>query len=137
MNTKLMRDFAAYMRAVNPDSFVMQFWGVNKKGETATCANLCGTAACIAGHFILYEGGSLDVYDRFTDRDGRLVRPQHYIAERMGLDIPLLCQLIYDYYIRTPEQAAQRLEEMAELGEAEAAQTEQELAQVECACRRR
>lgn len=89
--------------------------------------NECGTSACIAGHTLLLAGYKLRrVVDEddfeFVSPRGRVVDPPTAARRELGLSKSVTgsewsCgqrELFYDGSIRTPKQAAARIQELIE-----------------------
>lgn len=112
MNVPLAYEFAKYLRGIPAHHYYVRDWGVNNEG-IATRDNLCGTRACIAGHFVLYEGGFLREAN-FYDKYGDYVEALHYAMDRLDLSYRDGMALFFDLSLETPAAAADRLELLAD-----------------------
>lgn len=95
-----------FVRMRHPEHFDMQSWVQD---------NECGTAMCIAGHALDLQGYrvrrpyGLPVF--FSPR-GRKVNPMTSAQRELGLSEPVATELFTDMSIKTPKQAAERIQEM-------------------------
>jgi hypothetical protein len=124
MRTKLNIDLLKRLRT----SFLKMRHAEHFNMDSLAIKNECGTAMCIAGHalqlqgyrFRYRDGGYLD---SVTTPNGRTIK--HHImkvaAREMGLpyryryyDRNDAYQLFHDFNIRTPKQAANRIQELIE-----------------------
>lgn len=87
--------------------------------------NECGTSMCIAGHALDLQGYSVrfvpapepwadddDIDEVFYSPVGRKVDPEKAARREMGLTRDEVNKLFYDMKIRTPKQAAARIEQL-------------------------
>jgi hypothetical protein len=94
--------------------------------ETFAEKTECGTAMCIAGHaldlqgykvtFPPYEDGGYRVV--FRAPSGRRVQPSEAARKELGMGLDEAWILFHDFDIKTPKQAAKRIEKLIAQAEA-------------------
>lgn len=107
-----------FLRMRHTEHFDMGTWGTKTE---------CGTTACIAGHALLLAGYKLRLNIKegdyeFVSPKGRVVSPPIAARRELGLSKRVTGtesswehrELFYDYCIRTPKQAAARIQEIIE-----------------------
>lgn len=77
----------------------------------------CGTAMCIAGHALDLQGYNVRRprgYPIFVSPKGNRVNPRAAATRELGLSYSIASNLFYDMRIKTPTQAAERIENLIE-----------------------
>lgn len=100
-----------FLRMRHPQHFDMETWGY--KGG-------CGTVACIAGHALLLSGYKLkqvDGFPEYVSPEGRVVRPGEAARRELSLP-PLVASELFYAPLRTPKEAAARIQELIDSVEA-------------------
>lgn len=77
--------------------------------------NECGTSMCIAGHALDLQGYKIrfeDGWPVFFNPEGQRVTPMNAAERELGLPHHEAYDLFHDFSLKTPKQAAKRIEKI-------------------------